>query len=98
MVSRPWPSISTSSSPIRVNSSLKVWGRNAIMFAAISSQSPALGSKIRCSAFISHQAGLLKVLAEHGPGDEAPMIAPTMGARNSTTSIPVEERAARVFT
>ena len=71
MVSLPWPSISTSSSPIRANSSQKVWGRNAIMFAAISSQSPALGSKIRRSASISHQAGFLKVLAEHGPGDQA---------------------------
>ena len=71
MVSRPWPSISASSSPIRANSSQKAWGRNAIIFAAISSQSPALGSKIRRSASISHQASFLKVLAEHGPGDQA---------------------------
>ena len=71
MVRLPWPSISTSSSPIRANSSQKAWGRNAIRFAAISSQSPALGSKIRCSASISHQTGFLKVLAEHGPGDES---------------------------
>ena len=62
----PWPIISASSRAIRAASSQKVWGRKAMIFAATKSHSLARGSKTRSVCSISHQAGLFKVLAEHG--------------------------------
>ena len=66
-----WTIISAKSSPIKASSSQKVWGRKAMTLAPISSHNPARGSNMRCSVSISHQAGFLKVLAEHGPGNES---------------------------
>ena len=108
-----WTIISAKSSPIKASSSQKVWGRKAITLAPISSHNPARGSNMRCSVSISHQAGFLKVLAPFpshtrpafskclrnmARAISPPITAPTTGARNSTTSMTLEERAARVFT
>mgnify|MGYP002383622769 CR=1 FL=1 len=52
---------------------------------------------ITLSQFTYTNPAFSKCLRNIAFARKPPMIAPTMGARNSTTSIPLEEREARVF-